>query len=190
MFDICKRFDDTSCDHRHVTFFEACQDKLVNYSFRITTEDFFLMHKFFVAVGFQAFFKFVPLKFGLPAVAFVVLIVQARAKLIARESKTFISDKHIEIFFILHNFKIVVSGRSTDEHVDKTIVKDLVSDEDALLAKSEAKAVKKQRKVEQKLRERIKAEKKKTASSIKETGEDDDEGELIAKFAKGSRKIK
>ncbi len=99
------------------------------------------------------------------------------------------TDENIEIFCILH-FKLVISGRSTDEHVDKTIVKDLVSEEDALLAKNEAKAGKKQRKVEQKLRDRLKAEKKKAAGSSKETGEDDDEGELIAKFAKGSRKTK
>lgn len=83
-----------------------------------------------------------------------------------------------------------VVGRSTDEHVDKTIVKDLVSDEDALLARNEAKAEKKQRKVEQKLRERLKAEKKKAANSSKDNNDEDDEGELIAKFAKGSRKTK
>lgn len=74
--------------------------------------------------------------------------------------------------------------------MDRTIVKDLVSDEDALLARNEAKAEKKQRKVEQKLRERLKAEKKKVASSSKDTGDDENEGELIAKFAKGSRKDK
>lgn len=83
-----------------------------------------------------------------------------------------------------------VLGRSTDEHVDKTIVKDLVSDEDALLAREEAKAEKKQRKVEQKLRERLKAEKKKAASISNDTGDDDDERELISKFAKGARKTK
>lgn len=85
---------------------------------------------------------------------------------------------------------MLVLGRSTDEHVDKTIVKDLVSDEDALLARDEAKAEKKQRKAEQKLRERLKAEKKKAANISKDTGDDDDEGELISKFAKGSRKTK
>jgi hypothetical protein len=69
-------------------------------------------------------------------------------------------------------------------------VKDLVSDEDAALAKLEAKADKKQRKVEQKLRERIKAERMKIGNGKKDNADDDDEGEMIAKLAKGSRKNK
>ena len=81
-------------------------------------------------------------------------------------------------------------GRSTDEHIDKTIVKDLVSDEDAALAKLEAKADKKQRKAQQKLRERIKAERSKSVDGNKDPADDEDEGEIIAKFAKGSRKNK
>lgn len=80
-------------------------------------------------------------------------------------------------------------GRSTDEHIDKTIVKDLVSDEDALLAKQEAKAEKKQRKADQKVRERLKAERKKAANS-KDVADDDEDGENIANFAKASRKTK
>lgn len=85
---------------------------------------------------------------------------------------------------------IFAIGRSTDEHIDKTIVKDLVSGEDAALAKLEAKADKKQRKVEQKLRERIKAEQNKPLNGNKEPADDEDEGEMIAKLAKGSRKNK
>lgn len=77
-------------------------------------------------------------------------------------------------------------GRSTDEHIDKTIVKELVSDEDALIAKQEAKAEKKQRKADQKLRERLKAERKKEANKRDNTKDDDDEAD-IDKFAKGSR---
>ena len=69
-------------------------------------------------------------------------------------------------------------------------MKDLVSDEDAALAKLEAKADKKQRKVEQKLRERIKAEQNKPLNGNKEPADDEDEGEMIAKLAKGSRKNK
>ena len=45
-----------------------------------------------------------------------------------------------------------MAGRSTDEHVDKTLVKDLMSEEDELAAKQEAKEAKKQRKANQKLR--------------------------------------
>jgi hypothetical protein len=81
-------------------------------------------------------------------------------------------------------------GRSTDEHIDKTIVKDLVSDEDAALAKLEAKADKKQRKAQQKLRERIKAERSKPVDGNKDPADDEDEGEIISKFAKGARKNK
>ena len=69
-------------------------------------------------------------------------------------------------------------------------MKDLVSDEDAALAKLEAKSDKKQRKVEQKLRERIKAERMKIGNGKKDNADDDDEGEMIAKLAKGSRKNK
>ncbi len=79
-------------------------------------------------------------------------------------------------------------GRSTDEHIDKTIVKDLVSDEDALLARDAAKKEKKQRKADQKLRERLKAERKKAATG-KEAAEDEDD-ENIVNFAKGTRKTK
>ena len=62
----------------------------------------------------------------------------------------------------------------------------MVSDEDALLARENAKVQKKQRKSEQKLRERIKAEKK-NAANQKETVDEDDDGEMITAFAKGSR---
>lgn len=62
----------------------------------------------------------------------------------------------------------------------------MVSDEDALLAKQNAKAQKKQRKSEQKLRERLKAERK-SAANQKESLNEDDDGEMITAFAKGSR---
>jgi len=72
-------------------------------------------------------------------------------------------------------------GRSTDEHIDKTIVKELVSDEDALFAKEEKKTLKKQRRAELKVRERLKAERR--LSGGREAV--DDEEEDIDKFAKG-----
>jgi hypothetical protein len=78
------------------------------------------------------------------------------------------------------------TGRSTDEHIDKTIVKDLVSDEDAIAAKENAKKEKKQRKANQKLKDRLKAERKNVANKKREIA-DDDEDELIDSFAKGSR---
>eukprot|EP00970_Alexandrium_tamarense_P006657 scaffold1150_cov176-Alexandrium_tamarense.AAC.7 len=108
----------------------------------------------------QAFFKFVPLQYGLPFIGAVALLIQARNKIIA--------------------------SRSTDEHIDKTIVKDLVSDEDAIAAKENAKKEKKQRKANQKLKERLKAERKNVANKKREIA-DDDEDELIDSFAKGSR---
>ncbi|KAL3792487.1 hypothetical protein HJC23_008409 [Cyclotella cryptica] len=107
-----------------------------------------------------AFFKFIPLKVGIPLVGAIALIVQTRNKIIA--------------------------SRSTDEHIDKTIVRDLVSDEDALAAKQEAKAEKKQRKADQKLRERLKAERKKE-SNKNEMGDEDEDADIINAFAKGSR---
>eukprot|EP01082_Thalassiosira_pseudonana_P001145 g429.t1 g429 contig10:18450-19173(+) len=107
-----------------------------------------------------AFFKFVPLQYGLPFIGAVALLIQARNKIIA--------------------------SRSTDEHIDKTIVKDLVSDEDAIAAKENAKKEKKQRKANQKLKERLKAERKNVANKKREIA-DDDEDELIDSFAKGSR---
>ena len=123
-------------------------------------ENFVLAFPLIAVCTTYAYFKFIPLKFGIPFIAGVVLIVQTRNKIIA--------------------------SRSTDEHIDKTIVKDLVSDEDALAAKQEAKAEKKQRKAEQKLRERLKAEKKKGAGKQNNEGDDDDDAD-IGKFAKGSR---
>ena len=78
------------------------------------------------------------------------------------------------------------TGRSTDEHIDKTIVRDLVFDEDAIAAKQEAKAEKKQRKADQKLRERLKAERKKE-STKNEMGDEDEDADNMNTFAKGSR---
>eukprot|EP00984_Skeletonema_dohrnii_P029416 scaffold20007_cov82-Skeletonema_dohrnii-CCMP3373.AAC.2 len=81
----------------------------------------------------------------------------------------------------------IIESRSTDEHIDKTIVQDLVSDEDALIAKQNEKAQKKLRKSEQKLRERLKAERRNTANKKKEAADEDDDGEIITAFAKGAR---
>ena len=81
-------------------------------------------------------------------------------------------------------------GRSSDAHIDRHVVKDLVSDEDALLAKQEAKAQKKQRKAESKTLQRLKQERRKGANADKDTGDDDDDTELLTTIAKkgGSRK--
>ena len=94
------------------------------------------------------------------------------------------------ISLILKARNKIIESRSTDEHIDNTIVKDLVSDENALLAKQNAKAQKKQRKSEQKLRERLKAERKSAANNQKESLNEDDDGEMITAFAKGSRGAK
>ena len=90
------------------------------------------------------------------------------------------------ITLILKARSKIIESRSTDEHIDRTIVQDLVSDEDALLAKQNEKIQKKQRKSEQKLRERLKAERR-SAANKKEMADDDDDGEIIAAFAKGTR---
>ena len=79
-------------------------------------------------------------------------------------------------------------GKQSAEHIDKTIVKDLVSDEDALLAKSNEKAIKKQRKHQQKVHARLKEERRKHGGN-KENADDDVDDELLANIAKkGSRK--
>mmetsp|Transcript_17261 Transcript_17261/g.37257 ORF Transcript_17261/g.37257 Transcript_17261/m.37257 type:complete len:136 (-) Transcript_17261:4445-4852(-) len=129
-----------------------------------TQENFVLAFPLLAVCSTYAFFKFIPLEIGIPIIGALSLLIQARAKLIA--------------------------SRSTDEHIDKTIVKELVSDEDALTAKQEAKAEKKQRKADQRKMERLKAERRKAANYNKETADDDDDGEMIAKFVKGSRKTK
>lgn len=92
----------------------------------------------------------------------------------------------------LHFHRDKPLGRSTDEHIDNTIVKDLVSDQDALVAREVAKAEKKQRKANQRKLERLKAEKKKANGSNKENIDDnDDDDDMMANFAKGgSRKTK
>jgi len=79
-------------------------------------------------------------------------------------------------------------GKQSAEHIDKTIVKDLVSDEDALLAKNDAKALKKQRRQQQKVHARLKEERRKHGGN-KENADDDVDDELLANIAKkGSRK--
>lgn len=81
----------------------------------------------------------------------------------------------------------IIESRSTDDHIDRTIVQDLVSDEDALAAKQNEKAQKKLRKTEQKLRERLKAERRNNANKKKEAVDEDDDGDIISTFAKGAR---
>lgn len=93
------------------------------------------------------------------------------------------------VFYACTDLYVTILGRSSDEHIDKTLVKDLTSDQDALLAKQEAKAEKKQRKAQQKLKERLKAERSKGGNS-NDAAEDDDEGELIDTFAKTKAKKK
>lgn len=80
----------------------------------------------------------------------------------------------------------IIESRSTDEHIDKTIVQDLVSDEDAFAAKQNEKAQKKLRKTEQKLRERLKAERRNNVNK-KNAAADEDDSEVISTFAKGAR---
>lgn len=80
----------------------------------------------------------------------------------------------------------IIESRSTDEHIDKTIVQDLVSDEDALVEKQNEKLQKKQRKSEQKLRERLKAERRNSANKREAAGDDDDV-DITTAFAKGTR---
>lgn len=58
---------------------------------------------FFCFVVYQAFFKFIPLKIGLPIVVVVSLIIQARAKLVASEYKiSILLDERTEMFVILN----------------------------------------------------------------------------------------
>ena len=90
------------------------------------------------------------------------------------------------ITLILKARSKIIESRSTDEHIDKTIVQDLVSDEDALAAKQNQKAQKKLRKTEQKVRERLKAERRNNANKNRAVGEDED-GDNITAFAKGTR---
>lgn len=125
-----------------------------------TQDNFVLAFPLIAVCATYSFFKFVPLKIGLPLVGVIALMLQARNK--------------------------IKENRSTDEHIDKTIVKDLVSDEDAITAKLEEKAAKKQRKADEKLRLRLAAERK-TAGRKKEADEEGDERELMSAFAKGSR---
>ena len=101
--------------------------------------------------------------------------------------------EHVADILSLHFHRDKPLGRSTAEHIDNTIVKDLVSDQDALVAREVAKAEKKQRKANQRKLERLKAEKKKAVNgSNKENIDDnDDDGDMMANFAKGgSRKTK
>lgn len=92
------------------------------------------------------------------------------------------------LYACTNNLYIRHVGRSSDEYVDKTLVKDLTSDQDALIAKQEAKAEKKQRKAQQKLKERLKAERSKGGNN-NDAAEDDDD-QLIANFAKTKTKKK
>ena len=105
----------------------------------------------FAPFRLQAFIKFVPLKVGLPALGAVLLLIQARAKFIASKRQCHVVPTYLHCFIFSHA-PSSLAGRSTDEHVDKTLVKDLMSEEDELAAKQEAKEAKKQRKANQKLR--------------------------------------
>jgi len=83
-----------------------------------------------------AFFKYVPLQFGVPAVIGVGFFFQLRARILARRAE------------------------KAQNEIDESLVKDLTADEDRAKAKAEAKATKKQNKAQEQLRQRLAAEKK------------------------------
>jgi len=119
----------------------------------------------------QAFFKFVPLLFGLPLLAAIVLVYRLNAKLKARQAE-----------------------KSAKDVIDNSVVDELTAEEDRKKAKTQEKLAKKERKANEKLRQRIKEEKKNfsnTAVKAKSRkDEDDDEVDNLLTFAKGSREKK
>eukprot|EP00568_Trieres_chinensis_P000330 CAMPEP_0183306856 /NCGR_PEP_ID=MMETSP0160_2-20130417/15024_1 /TAXON_ID=2839 ORGANISM="Odontella Sinensis, Strain Grunow 1884" /NCGR_SAMPLE_ID=MMETSP0160_2 /ASSEMBLY_ACC=CAM_ASM_000250 /LENGTH=114 /DNA_ID=CAMNT_0025470325 /DNA_START=142 /DNA_END=483 /DNA_ORIENTATION=- len=83
-----------------------------------------------------AFFKYVPLQYGVPALIGLGLLLKLRAKIISRRADRAQKD------------------------IDESLIRDLAEDEDRIKARDEAKASKKQQKANEKLRKRLSAERK------------------------------
>lgn len=109
-----------------------------------------------------AFFRYVPLQFGVPAVIVVGIFFKLRAKVLARRA-----DK-------------------AQNEIDESLVKELSVDQDRAKARTVAKAAKKQLKTQESVRQRLLAEKKATARGAGRGAEEADEN--VSTFAKGGRK--
>uniref|UniRef100_A0A7S4MHX0 Uncharacterized protein n=1 Tax=Odontella aurita TaxID=265563 RepID=A0A7S4MHX0_9STRA len=108
-----------------------------------------------------AFFKYIPLQYGVPAVIGVGIFLQLRAKVLARRAEKALTE------------------------IDESLVNDLTADEDKVKAKVAAKAAKQQLKAQEKVRQRLNAERKGTGRAAE--GENEEGDENISTFAKGGR---
>ena len=119
------------------------------------------------AQTFQVYFKYVPLKVGIPILVGLFIVFQIRTQFLAHRAKK------------LHN-------------LDEGTIQELAGDDDVKDAKAAALA-KKQRRTKQNVKQRLAKEKKLAAKNggKKATAvEEDDDGEQLEMFAKGSRNKK
>lgn len=125
-------------------------------------DNFILSLPLLSVCAIYAFFKYVPLQYGVPAVIGVGIFFQLRAKVLARRAE-----------------------RAQNE-IDESLVKDLAADQDKAKARAVAKAAKKQMKAQESVRQRLAAEKKAGAGGAE--GEMEEGDENISTFAKGGRR--
>lgn len=136
-----------------------------------TSENLVLSLPLLVVCASYAYFKYVPFVIGLPVLAAFALLVQVRSKLRARKVQKSLNE------------------------IDESLVKELSAEDDLKKAKFEAKALKKERKASEKMRQRIAAEKKAATTASAPPGtrtsqpviEEEDMDDTLQTFAKGSR---
>lgn len=137
-----------------------------------TTENFAFALPLITLCAVYAYFKFIPLKIGLPLLGGAALMIKLN-----------------------NDMKIKRAERAMDEVVDDAIMQELEKEEEWQVAKNKKAATKKQIKAEAKVRQRLKDEKKSenhektTKKKSKGGGDDDDEDDIDAllTFVKGSR---
>jgi len=146
-----------------------------NNNIFLTTENLAFSMPLILVCSLYAFFKYIPLQYGLPALVILVVVYQLKARVKAH------SDAKLEV-------------------LDEDFVKELVGDEGNADASKKEEIAKKQRKQLAKLEIRLAQEKKAAAKQAGMTKKEKkaqkaqeeseiDEDEAMLMFAKGSRVI-
>mmetsp|Transcript_4680 Transcript_4680/g.5630 ORF Transcript_4680/g.5630 Transcript_4680/m.5630 type:complete len:141 (+) Transcript_4680:146-568(+) len=127
----------------------------------LTTENLAFSLPLIAVCTTYAYFKYVPLEYGLPILGGLFVIYMISQKLQARKAEKL-------------------------QNLDESMVKDLVGEDDQAAKKKLTKAQKAEQKKKQQLAQRLKAEKK-AGNNAAQDDDDDDDDDALRKFAKGGK---
>mmetsp|Transcript_25791 Transcript_25791/g.36382 ORF Transcript_25791/g.36382 Transcript_25791/m.36382 type:complete len:141 (+) Transcript_25791:138-560(+) len=127
----------------------------------LTTENLAFSLPLIAVCTTYAYFKYIPLKYGVPILGGLLVIFQISQKLKARKAEKL-------------------------QNLDESMVKDLVGDDDQASKKKLTKAQKAEQKKKQQLAQRLKAEQK-AANNATQDDDDDEDDDALRNFAKGGK---